>query len=1071
MQGYYRMPTVHDGQVVFVSEDDLWSVSLKGGRAQRLTSNLGSVSYPLLSPDGKWIAFTGREERVSEIYVMPSEGGTATRLTWHGAACWPVYWKGEKIIFASMYGSFSTREFFLWEIGLDGQPPLKLNYGPARSISFGNKGTVLGRNTSDPARWKRYRGGTAGYLLIDRDGKGDFQKYLDLKGNIACPMWVGKRIFFISDHEGIGNIYSADLKGKDIQRHSQHKDYYARYAETDGKTIVWQAGAELWSLDITSNIATRIKIDYRSPRIHLSRKFVETGKYLNDYALSPDAGSVCLNIRGKVMAGGAWEGSIQQYGLKQGVRYSLPCFLPNDKGLLLVSDEGDCEHFELHPLLKDYHMDKSPAKPRIYDKDDYGRPRYLYPSPCGKWVAYANHRCELMLLNLEKNELIKIDRNQYGLMCSASWSADSRWIAYSIDDTRLTSRIMIYDVENATSHAVTVPVKWDSEPSFDPEGKYLFFLSSRTFTPMGDSIQYNITFQKSWKPYLITLQKDTRSPFLPEAKALETKPAEPSKDDKTGKKKDAKPVIKPVEIDFEGISDRIVEIPLEGENMGGLQAVKGKLFYYKYDPSQGWVRNAEPTVDIYCYDMEKMEEQMFVAKVSGYGFNSDASAMMIQSNKQLRIISTKRDPKTELPKESTPGRSSGWIDLTKFRVEVDPQSEWKQMFREAWRLQKYHFWTENMSNIDWDKVFKRYYPLVDRVGSRGEFSDLIWEMQGELGTSHCYEFGGDYRLAPMYLVGNLGVDWSFDSKRQEWKITRILKGDHWESKNRSPFMNPGLNVKIGTIVKEINGIPLSATQTPERCLVNLAGQPVQLTICDARGRNKRVITVSPMDNEFPARYRDWVEANRSYVHTKTKGRVGYIHIPDMGPDGLKEFHRYFLTELDYEGLVVDVRYNGGGSVSQLLLEKLARKRIGYDLTRWFGYDPYPMESPAGALVCLTNEAAGSDGDIFSHAFKLMKLGKLVGKRTWGGVIGIWPRNSLVDGTLTTQPEMSFWFKDVGWGIENYGTDPDIEVDIMPQDYANQKDPQLDTAIKVVLDDLKANPPLKPDFSGKPDLRS
>ncbi|MCB5267495.1 MAG: peptidase, partial [Candidatus Cloacimonetes bacterium] len=324
MQGYYRMPTVHDGQVVFVSEDDLWSVSLKGGRAQRLTSNLGSVSYPLLSPDGKWIAFTGREERVSEIYVMPSEGGTATRLTWHGAACWPVYWKGEKIIFASMYGSFSTREFFLWEIGLDGQPPLKLNYGPARSISFGNKGTVLGRNTSDPARWKRYRGGTAGYLLIDRDGKGDFQKYLDLKGNIACPMWVGKRIFFISDHEGIGNIYSADLKGKDIQRHSQHKDYYARYAETDGKTIVWQAGAELWSLDITSNKVTRIKIDYRSPRIHLSRKFVETGKYLNDYALSPDAGSVCLNIRGKVMAGGAWEGSIQQYGLKQGVRYSLP---------------------------------------------------------------------------------------------------------------------------------------------------------------------------------------------------------------------------------------------------------------------------------------------------------------------------------------------------------------------------------------------------------------------------------------------------------------------------------------------------------------------------------------------------------------------------------------------------------------------------------------------------------------------------------------------------------------------------------------------------------------------------
>jgi tricorn protease len=1069
MQGYYRMPTVSGGQVVFVSEDDLWSVSLRGGTAQRLTSNLGSVSYPLLSPDGKWIAFMGREEGVPEIYVMPSGGGTSLRLTWHGAICWPVNWKKDKVIFASMYGSFSTRELFLWEVGLNGEPPVRLNYGPARSISFGPKGSVLGRNTSDPARWKRYRGGTAGYLLIDRDGKGEFSKYLDLRGNIACPMWLGKRIYFISDHEGIGNIYSADLKGKDIQKHSAHRDYYARCATTDGKTVVWQAGAELWSLDVASGKAGKIKVDYRSPRVQLARKFVEAGKYLNDYALSPDAGSVALAIRGKAFAGGAWEGSIQQYGARHGIRYSNPCYLPNDKGLLLVSDAGDREHFEMHALRRDYSTDKAIPPVKVFNQHDYGRPREMQPSPCGKWLVYDNHRCELMLLDLDSGDLLKVAKSENSLIRSYCWSPDSRWIAYAIDDTRLTSRIMIYDVEQKISHAVTAPLKWDREPSFDPEGKYLLFLSDRTFTPVGDALQYNITFQKSQKPYLITLQKDTRSPFLPEAKALEPKPEEPSKDKpKEGEKPD-KPVVKPVEIDFDGIAERVVEVPVGADNLGGLKVIKGKLFYYKYDNSQGWDRDEEPTVDLYCFDMDKMEEQLFLAKVSGFAYNQDASAMLVWMNKQLRVISTKRDPKSELPKESNPGRATGWIDLARFRAEVDPQSEWKQMFREAWRLQKYHFWTENMSNINWDKVFKRYYPLVDKVGCRGEFSDLIWEMQGELGTSHCYEFGGDYRMPPLYQVGKLGVDWSFDSQKKLWKIARVVKGDHWESKNRSPLMNPGLNVAVGAIVKEINGMPLSAENTPERCLVNLAGQPVQLTVCDAKGKHTRVITVTPMDNEFPARYRDWVEANRAYVHAKTKGRVGYIHIPDMGAQGLKEFHRYFLTQLDHDGLVIDVRYNGGGSVSQLLLEKLARKRIGYDLTRWFGHEPYPTEAPAGALVCLTNEAAGSDGDIFSHAFKLMKLGKLVGKRTWGGVIGIWPRNWLVDGTITTQPEMSFWFKDVGWGVENYGTDPDIEVDIMPQDYAKAHDPQLDMAIKVVLDDLKKNPPLKPDFGNKPDL--
>lgn len=1071
MSAYFHHPTVCGGKVVFVSEDDLWSVPLKGGKAERLTSNLSSVSFPMLSPDGKWIAFISREEGVPDLYVMPAEGGEAKRLTWQGVFCWTICWKGDKIIFASMYGGFNMRELYLFEVGLDGNPPVKLNYGPARSISFGEKGVVLGRNTSDPARWKRYRGGTAGYLMIDPKGKGEFSKFLELKTNISSPMWIKDRIYFVSDHEGTGNIYSVKPDGKDLKKHSQNKDYYVRYPQTDGKNIIWQAGGELYYLDIEKDKQSQIKIDYLSPRIQRCRKYAETSKYLGEFDLSPDGSSLSMDVRGKAFAFGAWEGSVQQYGAKHGIRYSHVKILPGDKGILMVSDEGDKEHFEIHPMRKDYPEKIEKNAIKVLNKHDYGRPYGYELSPCGKFIAYSNHRNELKILNLETEELIHVEQNKLGVLREYSWSSDSRWLAYAIDNTRLTSLIKIFDLQKKISISVSEPVKHDTSPCFDVEGKYLYLSSARSFDPTIDTIQLNFSFLNCDKLYLIPLRKDLRSPFVPEIKAFETKPVEEAKkpEDKKEEKKEETPV-KAVEIDFEGITERLIEFPLQNSNYTALHATKNRLFYVKYDVTRLFTDSDEPTAfDLYYFDFEKMEEQLFQAGLTEFCFSLDNTAIAMMINKNLRVVSTKRDGKSELPKESKPNRNTGWIDLNRVKTEVEPLSEWKQMFREAWRLQKYHFWNEDMSQIDWKKVFNRYYPLVDKVSCRSEFSDLMWEMQGELGTSHCYEFGGDYRPSPQYSFGRMGVDWQFDPKKKEWKIKRILKGDFWESKNRSPLMYPGLNVKEGEILKAINGIELNAEQTPERVLINLANQAVQLTICDAKGKNPRIITTIAMNNEFKARYRDWVEANRQYVHEKSKGKAGYIHIPDMGIDGLKEFHRYFLVELDYPALVVDVRYNGGGFVSQHLLEKLSRKRIGYDQTRWFGHDPYPSEAPAGSVVCLTNEHAGSDGDIFSHAFKLMKLGKLVGKRTWGGVIGIWPRNWLVDGTITSQPEFSFWFKDVGWGVENYGTDPDIEVDILPQDYAAGKDPQLDTAIKVVLEDLKKNPPLAPDFSNKPNL--
>jgi tricorn protease len=392
------------------------------------------------------------------------------------------------------------------------------------------------------------------------------------------------------------------------------------------------------------------------------------------------------------------------------------------------------------------------------------------------------------------------------------------------------------------------------------------------------------------------------------------------------------------------------------------------------------------------------------------------------------------------------------------------------MLTEAWRLMRDQFWTPDMSKVDWLAVLERYSPLVERVGTRSEFSDLAWEMQGELGTSHSYEFGGDYRSSPNYHNGYLGATFSYDAESDSWRIDSIAHGDAWDEDMTSPLARPGVNIEVGDRILAINGRKLRRDFSPLQALVNLARTEVLLTVANEK-KEIRSVTVKTLATETPVYYRQWIEDNRRRVHEATNGRVGYVYIPDMSPWGYAEFHRGYLAEVDREGLIVDLRFNGGGHVSPLLLQKLLRRRIGYDISRWGKYpEPYPPESVMGPVVALTNEWAGSDGDIFSHGFKMLGLGPLIGKRTWGGVVGIWPRHTLVDGTITSQPEFSFWFSDVGWGVENYGTDPDIEVENRPQDYAAGRDAQLERSIEEAMKLMEANPPQLPAFDKRPNLK-
>ncbi|MBW6516341.1 MAG: PDZ domain-containing protein [Candidatus Cloacimonetes bacterium] len=1062
-QGYYRHATVYKDQIVFVAEDDLWKVKISGGTATRLTANLGQVSNPFISDNGQLIAFIGSEEGTPEVYVMPVEGGTAKRLTYLNSACRVIGWKDGKILFFSNHGQPFRQNFMIYAISPDGGEPQKLPYGLATSISFGKKGVVLGRKAMDLATWKRYRGGTAGEIWIDTEGKGKFTKLIDLKGNFANPMWLGDRIFFVSDYEGIANIYSVNPSGKDIIKHTKQKDYYVRNATTDGQSIVYHAGADIYCYDIKKDQDRIVKIDYRSPFIQRQRKFVTGFEYLEDCDLNADGSKIALECRGKLFNMGNWEGGVIQCGNSDGVRYRLGRWLNDNKRIITVSDESGEEHLEIYEA-------ESNKLLKTIKIQNPGRFVFLEVSPTKKEdiVVYCNHRNELYWLDLKGNKPVKIDKNEFGSLDDAVWSPDGRWIAYSIDVSKTTRALKLYNLEKKAIHQITKPIMSDSDPYFSSDGKYLYFVSSRIFNPVYDAMHFDLGFPQGSLPYVITLTKDTKDPFEMEPKGFN--PTE--KDEKKSEKKDKKKEELRVKIDLEGIEDRITPFPLKEANYYGLSVTNNRIFYLVYPVSgvldnDDWL-NQSPKSVLKFYDLEKRKEIVMANNVSGYRLSADGSAIGIFMGKKLRVLSTKSDPES-LSKEDGNNRETGWINLNRVRISINPPAEWKQMYAEAWRLQRDYFWVEDMSGIDWKKIYKRYFPLLDRIATRTEFADLVWEMQGELGTSHAYEFGGDYKKRPWYLVGQLGADFQYDPKSDSYIIKHIVEGDVWDKKHSPPLKKPGLNIKVGMLLKAINGTKLSRMITPEQALVNYAGQEVQLLIAENDGKKERQVTVKTLRNDINLRYREWVERNKEYVHQKTKGKVGYIHIPDMMGEGYAEFHRHFLTEYDHDALIVDVRYNGGGHVSQLLLEKLARKRIGYDLTRWYGYDPYPEYSVKGPIVVITNEFAGSDGDIFSHSFKLMKLGKLIGKRTWGGVIGISPRNRLVDGGITTQPEFSFWFKDVGWNVENYGTDPDIEVDITPQDYAKNKDPQMEKALEVIAKEMKQFKYLKPKFDKKPKL--
>lgn len=1059
---YLRQPTLHGDTVVFVSDDDLWRASTRGGIAQRLTAGLSEPSTPCLSRDGQWLAYIGRDEQHPEVYLMPARGGPSRRLTWLGPDTQVRGWTPQgHIVFVSTWGQPFFRNHQAYSVDPAGGLPQPLRLGQVNHLSFGpGRARVIGRNTGDAARWKRYRGGTAGQLWIDADGSGAFRRMHGLQGNLGCPMWIGDRVYFLSDAEGVGNIYSCRPDGTDLRRHTDHDTYYARHAQSDGQRIVYQCGARLWLLDAASGEHRELAIEVPSARTQTARRFVPADAHLDGMQLHPQGHSVALDVRGKLFTMALWEGAVRQPGAADGVRYRHGQWLADGKTLVVVSDASGEPRIELHAA------GAVRALPW-----DIGNVHELCAAPAGTLVAIANHHNELLIGDTASGQCAVVDHSDAGRNEDLAWSADGAWLAYSWQASSRQRAIKLCQAARRACTLATRPEFRDYSPSFDPQGRWLYFLSLRTYDPVYDSVQFEMSFPRAARPYLIALQADGPAPFEPEPKGLKpsgdddarhTKHANDTKDTKDkDASEDAGPA--PLRVDLDGIAQRIAAFPVAESRFGKLAgAAQGKLLWtvLPIEGQQGRGGHKDGAGRLEVFDFDTLRSTTLMDKCDDFQLAADHSTVLVREGKRLRAIAVEqRDERgADERDDDTPSRKSGWLDLNRVRVSVDPRAEWRQMLSEVWRLQRDHFWVADMSGVDWAAMWRRYEVLLPRVATRGELSDLIWELQGELGTSHAYEADGDHRKPPPVALGHLAAELRWVDGDGDggdgggYEITHIVRGDAWDAQADSPLHALGVRARVGERIVEVNAQPVSRERVPQALLVHQAGSKVELTLASGHGEHatRRQVLVHTLADEVPARYREWVECKRAWVHEHSKGRVGYLHLPDMMADGFAEFHRYFGAECDRDALIVDLRYNRGGHVSELLLEKVARRRIAYNVPRWGRPTPYPDESAAGPVVALCNEHAGSDGDIFAHGFKLMGIGPLVGTRTWGGVIGIWPRQRLVDGTETTQPEYSFWFRDVGWGVENHGTDPDIEVDNAPQDAAAGCDRQLETALATAL---------------------
>ncbi|MFJ7181020.1 S41 family peptidase [Streptomyces massasporeus] len=1102
---YLRLPHLHGDLLCFVAEDDLWLAPLDApGRAWRLTVDRTKLGHPRFSPDGRHLAYTSWRSLVPEVHVVPVDGGPGRQVSHWGSADTRVCgWTpdGEILAVASHGEPFS---YFTWayKVAPAGDPGRKLPWGPVSDIQVadvdGERRSLLltGTPPHEPASWKRYRGGATGRLWLHGE------RLLEgLGGHLHSPMFVGGRIAFLSDHEGVANLYSCAPDGSGLRRHTDHDAFYARHAASDGTRVVYQCAGDLWIVDDLSPASVPRRLDVRlsGPRAGRRPYQVAASRHVDGLSVDETGRASAVVVRGSLYWLTHRDGPARTLTDTPGVRVRMPEMLGGSGRVAYVSDAEGEDAVEIASLPRA----SGNRAPRRLASGALGRVRELISDPDGERLAVASHDGRLLLVDVTEDsggEVTELIRSINGPVRDLAFSPDGAWLTWSHPGIgRSLRQIKMARLAGAPDGArpivdVTNGRFEDENPVFTRDGRYLAFLSWRGFDPVYDVHTGDLSFPLGCRPYLVPLSSATPSPF---AVNPEGRPAagglDPVEDDDNGDNG-------AVTVEVEGLESRVTPFPVAASKYSALHPVAGGGLVWLRWPISGALgetfanpddTSGRPTLEHFA--ITKARKSELAQHLDWFAVSGDGSRLVVVDEGELRAV-----PANE-PGDSD---STVWIDARRILHVVDPAAEWRQAYEEAGRLIRAYFWEPGMCGIDWDGVLDQYRPLVERVATPDEFADLLREVLGELGTSHAYVTAARRNEGPPHYQrrqGLLGAN--FVRREGGWALKRILLGDSSDSKARSPLAGTG--IREGAVLTHVDSRPVDPDAGPYPLLAGAGGTTVELTFDPAEGSAKnsaidppegsaknsaaegsaassaggsakgggppRRVAVVPLVDERPLRYQDWVAKRRAVVRELSGGRCGYLHIPDMGGSGWAQFNRDLRMEVSRPALIVDVRGNAGGHISELVIETLSRTILGWDLTRDAQPVSYTSNAPRGPVVALADEATSSDGDMITAAFKLLKLGPVVGQRTWGGVVGMTGRHELGDGTVITVPMNAAWFDAYGWSVENKGVTPDIDVLRTPLDWAEGRHAQLTDAVELALGLLETNPPATPPtYSDVPD---
>ena len=1072
--GYYRFPAIHGDTIVFTSEGDLWTVDARGGTARRLTSHAGMENYPAIAPDGQTLAFSAQYEGPTEVYTMPLAGGLPTRRTFAGQSATVVGWTPDgKILYATQkYATLPNTQLVVLDPATNAESLLPLSQAADGSFDPSGRTLYFTRLPFQGSYTKRYKGGTAQNLWSYALGAGEAAPLTaDYAGTSKNPMIWQDRIYFLSDRDGSMNIWSTDLKGGGLKQHTFHKGFDASAPSLDAGRIAYQLVADLRVFDIASGQDTGIAITLPSDFDQMREKWVTKPlDYLTSGHVSPTGDRVVLVARGHVFVAPVGDGRWVRVSRKEGVRARAARFMGDGKTLMVLTDETG--EWEFHRFAAD---GLGPAEPmttgaKVIRFDGV-------PSPDGKWLAFADKDNQLWLFDTGKKALNRIGVSDIGMFGDLSWSPDSRWLAFVQGASNGFNQIVLHEAATGQRAELTNDRVDSYGPAWSPDGKWIYFLSDRYFrstvgSPWGPR-QPEPYFDKTTKIYAAALSGKDPFPFAPATELQAEKKGEG--EDKPSEAKTAATAAKPakeapkpapavkVEIAPAGLQDRFFEVPLPASVYSGL-AVGEKILFFVDEGSNA---AGQPKLQAVEIKNRNVQAKTLVEDVRNFELSADGKKLFVRKGADLYVI----DAGTAQPTSQTLAERR--VDLAKWTFSVDPREEWRQMFVDAWRMERDYFYDRNLHNVDYRGLLERHRPFVERVSDRAELNDLLAHLVGELSALHTFVRGGDLRQpADNVSPGSLGARLVRDEAKGGYRIDHIYRSDPEYPDNLSPLGKPMSAIREGEIVSGINGVPTLGVPDPSLLLRGTAGQQVLLEIKPAAGGAARKEIVVPMTPgaEADLRYSEWEYTRRLEVEKAGKGDIGYVHLRAMGGDNYTEWVKNFYPVFDRKGLIIDVRHNRGGNIDSWILEKLLRRAWFYWQDR-VGKPTWNMQHAfRGHLVVICNERTASDGEAFAEGFRRLGLGKVIGTRTWGGEIWLSSSNVLVDRGLASAAETGVYGPEGEWLIEGHGVDPDIVVDNLPHATFGGRDAQLEAAVKHLQELIAKDPVEVPKHPPYPDKK-